>query len=79
MSGEANANSPLLLIGVLRWPRLRPSIAVLAACGVLVCSTALAQRVAPGALPSGPAGMPGVAWNLTGQQVAFRYGQPARP
>lgn len=60
MSGETNANSRLLLIGVLRRPRLRPSIAVLAACGVLVCSTALAQRVAPGALPSGPAGMPGV-------------------
>lgn len=44
-----------------RSPRSRASLAVLAACGVLVCSTALAQRVAPGALPSGPVGMPSVA------------------
>ena len=44
-----------------RRPHSRASLAVLAACGVLVCSTALAQRVAPGALPSGPLGMPSVA------------------
>lgn len=64
-----NGNYSLVLRLVPRLPRSRASLITLAACGVLVCSQALAQRVPVGALPSGPASMPIITGAIRGPEV----------